>query len=431
MAGTGGRINEREIALQILTRAEKDHRKVDHCLTDALNGLSNATTVEKAMIKRLVDGTTERRITLDYVLDLYSKVKTAKMKPLIRRLLRLSVYQILFMDRVPDAAAVNEAVVMAGRHGLSTLKGYVNGVLRTIVREKDKIEYPNNSIRYSVPSWITDYWELLYGAAETERMLRILTTPSPLSVRIDERLGEAERNALVARWRAVPGVQIKQNAVLPYAYTLSGVGDPSLLPGFAEGSIYIQDASSMMVAEMAKPLSGETVVDVCASPGGKILHIYAKCGGRGTLIARDVTERKLSLLRDNAARLRADNLVIERHDAREESPEMEEKADLVICDLPCSGLGVLGRKPDLRYRVEPGDIPALVTLQRQILRASARMVRPGGRLVYSTCTIRAEENTEQAGWISLNLPFTCTTQRQILPGEVGADGFFIAVFKKK
>ena len=421
-------VNEREAAFKILTAAERDKTPLNEVIRTELKALDKAAPQERALIRRLATGVYLKRMTLDHCIDLYSKTPVSKMQPVLKRALRLGAYQILFLDRVPDHAAVNESVRLIKRHGLSRLSGLVNAVLRKIASEKDSIDFADTSIRYSVPKWIVSLFTEQYGEEVCEDILKSFDKEPPLCVRIDERLDESEREALIKDWEAA-GIEAVQNSVLPYAYALYGAGDVTRLKGFSEGHIYVQDPSSMMVAEYAGAKEGDTIADVCASPGGKILHLYGKLKGNGTFFARDVSSSKCERLRENAARMRAD-IVIEERSALLPDADMEGKVDVLICDVPCSGLGVLSRKADLRYRVRPEDLEELKKLQFDIVKASAPMVKEGGRLVYSTCTLNKGENEEQALRIEKELPFRMREMKTIMPGSVGSDGFFLAVFDR-
>ena len=404
---------------------------------------------DKAFLKRVTEGTLERRIQIDYILDQFSRVPAASMKPFIRNLLRLSVYQLFFMDSVPDAAVCNEAVKLAGKRGFRSLSGFVNGVLRNIARNRDRICWPDRekepvgflSVKYSVPLWLVEKLLSERGRERTERILESFLVPAPVTIRIRQELGSQEREELISRMRQT-GAAAEPHPYHPFAYTLRGAEGISSLPGFSEGLFMVQDTSSMLVCEAAGIRPGQRVIDVCASPGGKAVHAAEKLKESGFVSARDLTEYKAGLIRDNSRRMRADRVETLIWDARRFREEDIESADAVLADLPCSGLGVIGRKKDIKYRMSPESLLELAKLQRQILGTVWRYVKPGGVLIYSTCTINPGENEENVGWFLERYPFhleslsSCLPQElsgegesgmlQLLPGIHKSDGFFLA-----
>jgi 16S rRNA (cytosine967-C5)-methyltransferase len=384
-----------------------------------------------------VEGTIERTVELDYILDIYSGVKVKKMKPLIRNLLRMSVYQIRHMDSVPDSAVCNEAVKLAKKRGFSKLSGFVNGVLRSIVREPERIVFPDRkkditaalSVEYSMPEWIIKQWISAFGEEKTEHILQAFSKEYRLSIRTNLNRTTPEKLADALR---AQGMDVQISEQLPYALEISGYDRLSAIPQFLAGDFYVQDVSSMMVAEWANVKAGDTVIDVCAAPGGKSTHIAELLQGTGHVMARDLTEEKVALIRENISRHGLSNMDAEVMDATVFDENSEGTADVLICDLPCSGLGVLGRKTDIRYKMTPEKQGELVALQRQILSVVCAYVRQGGTLLYSTCTIHRGENEENVEWFLKEHPeFELEKMKQLLPGEAGQDGFFLAKLTRK
>jgi 16S rRNA (cytosine967-C5)-methyltransferase len=410
-----------------------EHDRYSHLvLRDVLDKYAYLEKQERAFLTRLVEGTIERAVELDYILDLYAKVKVKKMKPLIRNLLRMSVYQLRYMASVPDSAVCNEAVKLAKKRGFGQLSGFVNGILRSIVREPERIVYPGRdknltaalSVQYSMPEWIVAQWLESLGGQKTEELLKAFSVEQRLVVRTN--LNHTTPEALLAALRA-QGIEAEQTEVLPYALVLSGYDRLDAIPQFAAGDFYVQDISSMMVAEWASVKEGDYVIDVCAAPGGKSTHIAELLKGTGHVEARDLTEEKAALIRENIRRHGLSNMEARVWDATVYEEESAEKADVLICDLPCSGLGVLGKKTDIRYKMTPEKQKELVALQRRILNTVHNYVKPGGTLVYSTCTIHSEENEKNVEWFLKEYPeFTLERMEQLLPGTVGQDGFFLA-----
>lgn len=446
-------INTRAVVLELLLSEESGREFANRLLQGTLDKYDYLPGQDKSFIKRLFEGCVERKLQLDFIIDCYSKTKTRKMKPVIRQLLRMGAYQILYMDAVPDAAACNETVSLAGKKGFSGLKGFVNGVLRTVSREKNKIPWPDMqksqiqylAVRYSIPEWLTEHFLKDYGAETTERIFGAFLEEQPVTVRMDERLSDEEQERILEAVRN-SGVQAEPHPYLSYAYRLRNVSGLSRLPGFAEGVFQVQDVSSMFVSEIAGLSPGMTVLDVCAAPGGKSLHAACKLNGTGLVSARDLTEAKTAMIAENAARGDYPNLEILVRDARMICEEDIERADVVYVDAPCSGLGIMGKKCDIRYRISPEQMQELCLLQREILDTVCRYVKPGGVLIYSTCTLNRAENEEQAAYIGkkgfqaesidaflpqeLRSPQTADGYLKLLPGIHQSDGFFMARFRR-
>lgn len=426
---------------------------------DTLNQYNYLSGQQKSFIKRLFEGTLERMIEIDFVINAYSKVKTEKMKPVIRAIMRLSVYQIFYMDSVPDAAACNEAVKLAQKKGFSTLKGFVNGVLRTIVKNKENIEYPSLSVKYSMPEWIVKLWTSQLGEEKTLDVLEGLLSEHPVTVRFRKAsVIEEVKKALEDR-----GGSMEEHPYLEDAYKILKTDDITRLPHYDDGGFVIQDASSMLAVrsvfagELLSKLraSGSSVriVDICAAPGGKsmlITDLMRDTGIDYTIEARDVSEKKVRLMQENFARCGFDEKKVSAvvRDATLYDACEKETADIIIADVPCSGLGVIGKKRDIKYKIAREQIGDIVSLQRRILKAAVEMLKPNGRLLFSTCTINRAENEENFEWLKDELKMTpvslndalpkCihseTTKDgylQLLPKLHDTDGFFISVLKKQ
>lgn len=438
-----------EILLEIIQGNEYSHIAV----RNALDKMQYLPKQERGFINRLVEGTLEYMLRIDYVLDQYSSVKVKKMKPVIRNILRCGVYQILFMDSVPDSAACNEAVKLAQKKGFYSLKGFVNGVLRTVAREKDHIVYPVReknlseylSVWYSMPLWLVERWLGEYGPEITETMLKEFLADRPTTIRCQLYRMDPE---LTVSSLIKQGAKVEKAPYLPYAWYLSDYSHLAGLKSFVMGRFVVQDISSMLVTEAAAPKKGDYVIDLCAAPGGKSLHVADRMEGYGHVDARDLTDYKVELIQENIKRTGAINIAASKKDATVRDKESLEKADIVLADVPCSGLGVIGKKTDIKYRVDQDKIQELVVLQRQILHNAASYVKPGGTLIYSTCTITREENIENVEWFLENYPYKLesldpylceelhseTTEKgylQLLPGVHKTDGFFLARFRKK
>ena len=428
-------VNGREVVLDILLELSKQTEYSNILIAAVLEKYDYLDGREKAFIKRVSEGTVERRIQIDYVLEQFSTVPVRRMKPLIRELLRMSVYQILFMENIPDAAVCNEAVKLAGKRKFTNLKGFVNGVLRKIASRKDSLPLPDPeaepllylSVRYSMPQWIVEMWLAEYGREQTRELLEQLLTVHPVTIRFTRGVTEEQRRNYLLKWQQ-RGVQVTRSEYLDYAYYLEGVLGVTALEGYEEGAFMVQDVSSMRCVEAAGLKEGDRVMDVCAAPGGKALLAAEKVSH---VLARDVSEHKLDRIRENACRLgMEEKLELELWDACREDPDKAGSADAVFMDVPCSGLGVLGKKRDIKYHVTPDSLEELIKLQRRIIRGSWQYVKPGGVLMYSTCTINRRENQENCDWICENFPFVLEESQQLLPRQAHMDGFFYARFRR-
>lgn len=407
----------------MLLAIDRDGQYSHLVLRDVLDKYQYLSKQERAFLTRLTEGTVERMLTLDYVIDQFSKTKVKKMKPLIRELMRLSVYQIMYMDGVPDSAVCNEAVKLARKRGFSGLSGFVNGVLRSVARGWKDVTFQNESVRYSVPEWIIDGWNADYGRDVTEKMLEAFMQPAKITVRTNTQKCTPEE---LKDRLSQEGVTVEAIEGISYAFALSGFDYLAGLGSFQDGWFYVQDISSMTVAHAADPKKGDYIIDVCAAPGGKSSHLAELLDGSGMVEARDLTEYKVGLIEENILRHDLHNMKAVQQDATLFDEASVEKADILICDLPCSGLGVIGRKSDIRYKMTAEKAHDLAVLQQEMLDTVWKYVKRGGKLIYSTCTIHKEENEDNvAAFLQKHPQFTLVEQRQIFPME-GSDGFFVA-----
>lgn len=463
-------INSRERIADILTEILEKGAYSHVILRQALDKYQFLDKTERAFITRTTDGTLEYLLSIDAILNRYAKTKVEKMKPFIRTVLRMSVYQILFMDRVPDSAVCNEAVKLAVKRKFVGLKGFVNGVLRSVSREKEqlldeldpqnlqKMDLPDRknpsvfsaflsevSLVSSLPPWLLCLWIKELGWEETKKTILAFFKENQVSVRCNQSIASMEEieNSLRRQnvsWKKSP-YSSKVLQLSHYDY-LEG------LEAFSRGWLQVQDVSSVLAGEATDPQSGDYILDVCAAPGGKSLHMADRLSGTGMVEARDLTLQKIERIEENIRRTGLKNIRAVCQDARILTPKSVEKADIVLADLPCSGLGIIGKKPDIKLKINEEALKELAVLQREILSVIWQYVRPGGTLIYSTCTIHQGENQENVRWFLANYPFIAVdiTDRfvpelrepsmkegwvQFLPGKHGCDGFFVAVFQRK
>ena len=444
-------INEREIVLEVLLEIT-EHGMYSHIvLRDVLNKYQYLEKKERSFITRVTEGTLEHMMEIDYILDQFSKVKVKKMKPVIRNIMRSAVYQMKYMDSVPVSAACNEAVKLAVRKGFGSLRGFVNGVLRNVARNLDQIEYPTESlkrlsIQYSMPEWILNLWLKAYDSDIVEQMLQAFQRETPLTIRCNLRMVTPKQ---LKEHLEAEGVTVQVHPYLEYAFHISGFDYLGDLVSFQNGEFSVQDISSMLVSELAAPKEGDYVIDVCAAPGGKSLHMAEKLNGSGHVEARDLTEYKVSLIQENIERTGLSNVEAVQQDALIFDEASVGKADIVLADLPCSGLGVLAKKTDLKYKATKEGADSLAKLQREMLKNVQAYVKDEGKLVYSTCTINPAENMDNVHWFLNQYPefelidihgSLCEELQkdvkengciQLLPGVHQSDGFFLACMKKR
>lgn len=436
-------VNLRELVLEVLLAIIRDHAYSHLVIREMLEKYQYLSKQERSFLKRECEGTLEHMIWIDYVINQFSSVKVNKMKPVIRCILRSSVYELKYMDAIPASATCNEAVKLAQKRGFRSLKGFVNGVLRGISRNLDKVSLPDRvqepvrylSVKYSMPEWILQLWQT-YPLEQVEESLQAFLLEAPTAVRVNPLKATEEelRQELMAEH-----ITVREDEEIPGAFYLDGYDFLRKIPAFREGKFYVQDTSSMQVAICAAPKPGDYILDVCAAPGGKSIHLAEllweaekpDTAIHGMVEARDLTEQKVSLIQENIDRCGLPNICAVQADARILDEDKIGKADIVIADLPCSGLGVLGRKADIKYRVTLEECCKLRDLQRQILHTVQQYVKPQGILLYSTCTINPMENEENVSWfLQEHADFCLELQRQIWPGKGKNDGFFLAKMRK-
>ncbi len=415
----------RELALRILREITENDAYADLAVK---NGLS-ASTLEKrdkALATHLVYGTIQHLRFIDYQLEAVSARPIKSLTPAIRDILRMAVYQIAFMDRIPNRAAVNEAVNMAKKHAYSA-SSYVNGVLRNILR--NGFVYPKKlrerlAVEYSFPDYLVEMWLSQLGAVECEKLLAASNDLPPLSVRI---------NPLKTTVEEVEALCKARKTLLElglYIDEPTNVADTAM---FREGWLSIQDIGAQMATLTLNPRPGERVLDMCAAPGGKTTHIAECMENQGEITAWDIHPHKVELIRKNAKRLGVSIIEARVHDARMIDADRMWYYDKVMVDVPCSGLGILRKKPDIKWQRSKEDIEALTLTQKAILEVASYHVRPGGEMVYCTCTINRAENEEIVeAFLKLHSEFSKVGEwKTLLPHKDNTDGFFIAKLRKR
>ena len=433
-------MNIRRLALELLNEYEEGSKYVNLSLSS--HSLDSLSREERASLTALFYTTVERKLTYDYYISALSSRSLEKIDPVTRNLLRLGLCQIEKMDSVPDFAAVNETVKLARNKGEAA---FVNGVLRAAVRTKGELPLPDKnknykrylSVKYSFPLHLVKHFSSLYGEEECERLLLHFNGEKYTDLTVNTMKISAEAYAKMLSENGYSSV-ITENSV-----RISRSVNPELLPGFSDGLFFVQDRASYISSLVLSAKSSETVIDTCACPGGKSFASAISMKNEGRIYSFDLHESKLSLIDSGARRLGLGIIEPDQCDATEGREYLFGTADAVICDAPCSGLGVLGKKPDLRYKSED-ETAELPKLQLEILKTSARYLKVGGRLVYSTCTLNPKENEEVISkFLSENGDFETEDfdvlsyhsdggMLTLLPSKTHTDGFFIAkIIRKK
>ena len=416
----------RELALQILNKCGSAEQYSNLALDTAIRR-GELSDADRGLLTALVYGTIERQLTLDDWIGQLSARPKDEIDAPTRNLLRMGLYQLAYLDRVPDHAAVNETVALAPKR----TKGFVNAVLRSFLREEKKMSLPMEpiarlSVRYSVLPEVCRSFVDAFGMEKTESILAAFEAQPALCLRVNplRTTKEALLERLCAEGNHAKETPESQNGILlPSAPVAS-------LAGFDEGAFFVQDEASQLCVEALDAHAGMTVLDVCACPGSKSFGAAIDMGNEGRVISCDLHANKLSLVESGAERLGISIISTEARDARDVKEEWLESADRVLCDVPCSGYGVLAKKPELRYK-SPEKSAALPNIQLAIAESACRYVKVGGRMVYSTCTLLPCENEQNvARFLQRHPEFRLLRQRTLYPDTDGTDGFYFAVLEK-
>lgn len=452
-------VNEREIVLDMFLLL-KDGKPGHIVLKDTLDNYLYLDKASRGFITRLYEGSIEKMIYLEFIINSFSKTPVKKLKPVIRIIMETAVYQIFFMDRVPVSAAINEAVKLTKKRGLAGLSGFVNGVLRNIARNKENINLPDKNkeylryleVKYSMPKEVIEHFIEEYGNVQTEEILETFEKKQPIVARVNGK--RLTREELVKKLNEEE-VKVSTDTVFPESLKILELDSLNFLESFENGDFVIQDESSQFIGKIAELPPNAKVLDICAAPGGKTL-LMAEKPEVEEIVACDISKRKTDLIEENIRRLSINKVKTVVNDATEFNPDFNNKFDLVICDLPCSGLGVMGRKRDIKYNVTIAKIKDLAKLQRRILENAKAYVKTGGILIFSTCTMTKAENEENLKFISEFTGFSPVDFSdkikdsvvrykagsrlvseakkgyiRLIPGELGTDGFFISEFMRE
>lgn len=426
----------RRLAFEILKKARRDNTYTNIAIDTALKK-SDLTQSDRALCSIIVLGVTERRITLDYYIDKLAN-SPKDIDDEVRIILQISMYQMLYLDRIPPYAAVNEAVNMSKRK----YAGFVNAILRNFMRKKDSIKFEGDeidkmSLEYSYPRELCQKFSDIYGYERAKNILDIFNRAPKMTLRVNTLLTSKQEYRSLLKEK---GIEARDSQYLDDALIIDGAEFGSL-PFADEGYVFVQDQASQICVEAIGAKSGEFIIDTCSCPGSKSFGCAIKMQNNGKILSCDLHKSKLSLVDSGAKRLSIDIIETLERDGRSFDESLEKKADRVLCDVPCSGLGVIGKKPEIRYK-NLSDIEKLPDIQLDILKNASRYVKDGGVLVYSTCTVVPEENELNIKrFLSDNTDFElldfevgglkssngCLT---LNPDEHNTDGFFVCKMKR-
>ena len=436
-------VNARSVALEALLQVS-ENEGYSNIVIDKTLRKYNLDKRDSALASIIFYGTIEKRITIDYYLSKCLDHPTYKINEKTLEILRTAVYQIMFLEKIPESAAVNEAVNLAKEYKLQF--GFVNAVLRKLIKLKDELTLPEGnsekalSVRYSVPEKLISLWLNSYGMEITEKILEDFSKIAPTYIRLNNtKISEEEFEKNIE-------ISFKKSQYLNNCYKIFGAGDVTTLKEFEEGVFHVQDISSQMLCNILAPKENEVLIDVCAAPGGKTFTLSELMNGTGTVYSYDLYKGRVKLIRAGAYRLGLKNVMASMRDALSDTCEID-NADKILCDVPCSGFGVIRRKPEIRYK-DLKEVEALYETQYEILSKSSKFLKKGGILAYSTCTLNPKENGEIASkflkehsdFEAFSIPNNIKIPRLIkepdnqltvFPGFAENDGFFIALFKKK
>ena len=420
--------NARKIAVKALLEVEKDKSYSNLTLAASFKENPDLGSQDKALISNIFYGVLDRKITLDYFLSKLIKTPVGKIKPFTLCVLRSALYQIAYLDKIPDSAAVNEAVKLMKNSKESYMSGFVNGVLRNFLR--NPVELPKGdtaddlSVKYSCPKWIVENFIKDYSLDDAKELLETSLKAAPLYLRVNTL--KTDRDALILKL-SEQGNEAKPTEQENAVEICGGMtfNDNEL---FKNGLFHVQDLSSQKCAALLEPRENERILDLCAAPGGKSFLVAQLMNNKGTLFSCDLYEHRTRLIDEGAKRLGIDIITTKTLDATKPLP-FEEPFDAVLCDVPCSGLGILRRKPDIKYNALP-NLEQLEKIQGEILRNAAKLVKKGGRILYSTCTIRKAENEEIVkAFLTENKNAVLKYEHTFLPHKETADGFYTALIE--
>jgi len=423
----------REIAIKILVRVYEEGAYSNAALSSALNNEKDINALDRGFITELVYGTLKYTLAFENIISKYSKIKLNKISKWQMSILKTGLYQIFFMDRVPNSAACNESVKLSGKYGHEGSKRFVNGLLRTVIRDTDgkyeNIKFQLFFEKYAYPKWLADICIEDFGEEFTKEMMQSNMNTSKLSIRAN--LLKMSRDELLNNLKEAGYDAIKSETSLD-GIILKKVSSIADMKQFRDGLFYVQGESSMLLARILNPKSGNRVLDLCSAPGGKSTHIAELMGNKGVVIAGDIFQHKINKISESAQRLGIDIIEPIINDASQYNKDFKEYFDCVLADVPCSGTGIIRSRPEIKFKKCRADIEELIPLQYSILKNAGEYVKQGGTLVYSTCSVLRNENINQINrFLKEDKRFTLEAIHEIFPQDNDSDGFFIAKMKRE
>lgn len=437
----------RELAVKTLYEINHNKAFVNIALKKSLKD-PRLSSIDKSFVNTLVYGVIKHMNYCDWIISNYSKIKLKKIAPMLLEILRIGVYQIFFLDKVPHFAAVNESVNLSKKYSKGKSDKFVNGVLRSILRNKEEILQHSfegdekMTIQYSAPIWLVNMLKEQYPIEIVGNFFEESIKNAPITARVNRlKITKEElKSSLTAE-----GINVADGKLRDYSIIIDQFSDISKNPSYQKGWFIIQDEAAMMTVDLLDPKPGEKILDMCSAPGGKTTHIGEMIKDTPGLTARDIYDHKLKLIDENCKRLGLKNIQLELKDGLTFYSEDEKKYDKILLDAPCSGLGILRRKPDIKWNLKEEDIKAIIHIQKSLIKNAFDYLKPGGILVYSTCTINRQENEEvvhsliennqSASLLSLkDIDETILLNEhfvQTFPKEGRWDGFFMAKIQKK
>lgn len=425
----------RLLAYRSLVKSAKDGSYSNLVLSAVLSKEKDLTSEDKALFSRLYLGVVEKKITLDFLLSKLSSIPLNEVSSEALTLLELGLFQILYMDRIPDHAAVYETVEIAKKH-CRKASGFINAVLRRGLGEKDTIfhylDLPGKkglALQYGYPKWLVSLWQESYGKEKCEEILRAQNTPAPMTLRVNTLKTDMETMKSALEEANIPhhrSTLCKNGIVLEKSTPIHNI------PGYDEGLFFIQDAAAQRAIDRLEIKEGESVLDLCAAPGGKSFAAAMDMKDQGKVLSLELYPQRLSLIKDGAKRLGIRSLSAEENDSTVIRKEWRGAFDKVICDVPCSGFGVIAKKPDIRHKKKE-EKDSLPTLQLAILKAGAEALRVGGRILYSTCTLNPEENEKVVNAFLKEDPrfVRIGKEETLFPKGGENDGFYSDLLEKR
>ena len=437
--------NPRQIAAHVLSQ-RLNSREFTETLLEIALAHARLSPPDRGLCHELVCGVVRWQATLDWLIA--KKTNGREQKAALQNLLRLGLYQIFWLDRIPPHAAVHETVELAKRTGYGPQSGFVNAILRGYLREADEtkkiladLKNSKPAIGFSQPEWLVEKWRKNFGDENTRQLLAWNNLPPKTFARVNTLKTDAEK--LVEKWRDenveydfVRRDWLDENLV----FELKSHPPLNSLASFRDGWFYIQDPSTLLAPNLLNPKSGETILDLCAAPGGKTTFIAQQMNNEGKIVACDISEERLKLIQENCARLgvtcaqfqRATDILSADHEVSSSGETPEARFDRILIDAPCSNTGVMRRRVDLRWRISEAEISRLQKTQLELLEFAATKLKPNGVLVYSTCSLEPEENSEVVKqFLAANPNFKLETECQLLPFADNVDGAYVARLKKE